>query len=138
MVHTGTPSWWGKSPGEVSNTAMMSIAGASGIWGGVGHEEEMEEWWLRWWYGEEGTIIGTGLDKEGPSVDEERSSSSAAAWFRAQAEPARLSGFNDGAGLFVPGPDSDIISEQTQHISPATSRIFPRISSKFFLSLIHI
>ena len=91
MVHTGTSFWLGKSPGEVSNTAMMSIAGASGIWGGVGHEEEMEEWWLRWWYGEEGTIIGTGLD-------EERSSSLAAAWFRAQAEPARSSGSNDGSG----------------------------------------
>ena len=89
MVHTCTSFWLGKSPGEVSNTAMMSIAGASGIWGGVGHEEEMEEWWLRWWYGEEGTIIGTGLDKEGPSVDEEGPSvDEVAAWFRAQAEPA--------------------------------------------------
>ena len=41
MVHTGTSFWWGKYPGEVSNTAMLSIAGASGIWGGVGHEEEI-------------------------------------------------------------------------------------------------
>ena len=30
-----------QSSGEVSNTAMLSIAGASGIWGGVGHEVGM-------------------------------------------------------------------------------------------------
>ena len=41
VVHTDTSFWWGQSPGEVSNSAMLSIAGASGTWGGVGHEVGM-------------------------------------------------------------------------------------------------